>query len=192
MSLSAFVTVIWNTLTKHQFFTLNFAFKLFHTYSLLLITPEAKNTICNPLITMFTTSWQNLIKIGWSELYKTLSFNFLQKPCHTLTILTYRLRHDFERGFWKRNISWCLSIWYKTSIFRYYKNYVSLTQGLTNETKLKDPVNMEDLTCFFFFFLGDSSYPWNQAVPTYILTYSFGTFHCQRCIVSELVRPNGS
>ena len=43
-------------------------------FPLLLITVEVKNTICNSLITMFTTSWRNLIKIGWSELYKILSF----------------------------------------------------------------------------------------------------------------------
>ena len=28
--MSAFATVIWYTLSEHQFFTLNFAFKLFH------------------------------------------------------------------------------------------------------------------------------------------------------------------
>ena len=33
-------------------------------FPLLLITVEVKNTICNSLITMFTTSWRNLIKIG--------------------------------------------------------------------------------------------------------------------------------
>ena len=43
-------------------------------FPLLLITVEVKNTICNSLITMFTTSWRNLIKTGWSELYKILSF----------------------------------------------------------------------------------------------------------------------
>ena len=43
-------------------------------FPLLLITVEVKNTICNSLITMLTTSWRNLIKIGWSEPYKILSF----------------------------------------------------------------------------------------------------------------------
>ena len=43
-------------------------------FPLLLIIVEVKNTICNSLITMFNTSWRNLIKIGWSELYKILSF----------------------------------------------------------------------------------------------------------------------
>ena len=33
-------------------------------FPLLLITVEVKNTICNSLITMFMTSWRNLIKIG--------------------------------------------------------------------------------------------------------------------------------
>ena len=50
---------------------------------------------------MFTTSWRNLIKIGWSELYKILSF-FYKKPFHMINILTYRKRH-FERGFCKWN-----------------------------------------------------------------------------------------
>ena len=43
-------------------------------FPLLLIAIEVKNTICNSLITMLTTSWRNLIKIGWSKLYKILSF----------------------------------------------------------------------------------------------------------------------
>ena len=73
LPMSAFATAISNTLSKHQLFTRNFAFKLFHV-PLLLITVEVKNAICNSLITMFTTSWRNLIKIGWSELYKMLSF----------------------------------------------------------------------------------------------------------------------
>ena len=30
LPMSAFVTAIWNTLSKHQLFTLNFAFQLFH------------------------------------------------------------------------------------------------------------------------------------------------------------------
>ena len=58
-------------------------------FPLLLITVEVKNTICNSLITMFITSCRNLIKIGWSELYKILSF-FYKKPFHMLTIPTYR------------------------------------------------------------------------------------------------------
>ena len=33
-------------------------------FPLLLITVEVKNTIYNSLITMFTTSWRNLIEIG--------------------------------------------------------------------------------------------------------------------------------
>ena len=33
----------------------------------------------------------------------------------------------------------------KTSMFRYSKNYGSLT----HETRIKDAVNMEDLTCLF-------------------------------------------
>ena len=79
LPMSAFATAIWNTLSKHELFTLNFAFNFM--FPLLLITVEVKNTICNYLITMFTTSWRNLIKIGWSELYKILSF--FTKSCFT-------------------------------------------------------------------------------------------------------------
>ena len=57
-------------------------------FPLLLITVEVKNTICNSLITMFTTSWRNLIKIGWSELYKILSF--LTKSRFKLDLLISR------------------------------------------------------------------------------------------------------
>ena len=73
LPMSAFATAIWNTLSKHQIFTLNFAFQLFHV-SLAIDNCRSQNTICNSLITMFATSWRNLIKIGWSELYKMLSF----------------------------------------------------------------------------------------------------------------------
>ena len=66
-------------------------------FPVLLIIVEINNTICNSLITMFVTSWRNLIKIGWSELYKILSL-FYKKPFHMLSILTYRYRH-FERCF---------------------------------------------------------------------------------------------
>ena len=74
--MSASATAIWHTLSKHQLFTLNFAFKLFHV-SIAIDNCRSQNTICNSVITMFTTSWQNLIKIGWSEQFKILSF--LQK-----------------------------------------------------------------------------------------------------------------
>ena len=73
LPMSAFATTIWNALSKHELFTLNFAFKLFHV-STAIDNVEVKNTICNSLITMFTTSWRNLIKIGWSELHIILSF----------------------------------------------------------------------------------------------------------------------
>ena len=90
---------------------------------------------------MFTTSWRNLIKIGWSELYKILSF-FYKKPFQMLNILTYRKRH-FESGFCKWNNFMMLKYLIQTSIFRYSKNYGSLT----HETRIKDAVNMGDLIC---------------------------------------------
>ena len=91
LPMSAFATAIWNTLSKHQLFTLKFAFQLFHV-STAIDNCRSQNTICNSLITMFTTSWANLIKIGWSELYKISRFFFFlyKKPFHMLTILTYR------------------------------------------------------------------------------------------------------
>ena len=57
-------------------FHIYFAFQLFHV-SIAIDNVEVKNTISNSLISMFTTSWRNLIKIGWSELYKILSFVFV-------------------------------------------------------------------------------------------------------------------
>ena len=59
-----------------------------------------------------------------------------------LNILTYRQRH-FERGFCKWNNFVMLMYVIQTSIFRYSKNYGSLT----HETRIKDAVNMGDLMC---------------------------------------------
>ena len=59
-----------------------------------------------------------------------------------LNILTYRWRH-FERGFYKLNNFMMLKYLIQTSIFRYSKNYGSLT----HETRIKDAVNMGDLIC---------------------------------------------
>ena len=79
---------------------INFSHLILHSSSfmfpLLLITVEVKNTIRNSLITMFTTSWRNLIKIGWSELYKILSL-FLQKA------VSHVYHSDISLApFWKR------------------------------------------------------------------------------------------
>ena len=73
--MSAFATVIWNTLLKHQLFTLNFAFQLFHV-SIAIDNCRSQKYICNSLITMFTTSWRNLIKMNWN--IQNFDF-FLQK-----------------------------------------------------------------------------------------------------------------
>ena len=105
-------------------------------FLLLLITVEVKNTMCNSLITMFTTSWRNLIKIGWSELYKILSF--LQKAISNVKHSDISLA-----PFWKSFLQVKQFIWFKASIFCYSKNYGSLT----HETIMKDAVNMEDLIC---------------------------------------------
>ena len=77
--MSEFAAAIWNTLSKHQLFTLNFAFKLFHV-SIAMITAEVKNTICNSLITMFPQAgkiWSksddpNYTKF-WASLQKAVS-----------------------------------------------------------------------------------------------------------------------
>ena len=62
---------------------------------LLLITVEVKNIICNSLITMFTTSWRNLIKIADDP--NTKFWAFLQKAVS-------RVKHsDISlASFWKR------------------------------------------------------------------------------------------
>ena len=42
----------------------------FFIFPLLLLTVEVQNTICNSLLTIVTTSLQNLNKIGWCQLHK--------------------------------------------------------------------------------------------------------------------------
>ena len=97
----AFAMAIWNTLSKHQLFTLNFAFTLFHV-SIAIDNCRSQNTVCNSLITMFTRSWRNLIKIGWSELHKLLSF-FLQKAVSHLKHSDISLKEVSA----SETISWC-------------------------------------------------------------------------------------
>ena len=79
LPMSAFATAI-------PYRNINFSHLILRSSSfmlpLLLITVEVKNTIRYSLITMFTTSWRNLIKIGWSELFKILRF-FSQKSRFT-------------------------------------------------------------------------------------------------------------
>ena len=69
-------------------------------FPLLLITVEVKNgAMCYSLTTMFTTSWRNLIWIGWSELYKILTFFFflMQKA------VSHIYHSDISLApFWKR------------------------------------------------------------------------------------------
>ena len=56
--MSAFDTVIRNTLLEQQLFTQIFASKLFHVSNTIAKSLQVRNTICNSLITKFTTSWQ--------------------------------------------------------------------------------------------------------------------------------------
>ena len=85
LPMSAFATAIWNTLSKHQLFTLHVSFQLFHVSNPIDNCRSQKYHLLflnRLLITMFTTSWRNLIKIRWSELNKILRvffFFFLQK-----------------------------------------------------------------------------------------------------------------
>ena len=108
-------------------------------FLLLLITVEVKTTLCNSLITMFTTSWRNSIKIGWSKLYIILSF--LQKA------VSHVKHSDISWApFWKRFLQ--VKQFHDAKVvntrlpsFVIPKNYGSLT----HETRIKDVVNMNDL-----------------------------------------------
>ena len=74
-------------------------------FPLLLITVEVKNTVCNSFITMFTTGWGNLIKIGWSELYKILSF--FTKSRFTCYPFWYIVSAILKEVSASEPISWC-------------------------------------------------------------------------------------
>ena len=109
-------------------------------FPLLLITEEVKNTTCNSLITMFTTSWRNLIKIGWSELYKILSF-FIQKA------VSHVNHSDISLApFWKRFLQ-VNNFMMLRDLIQDFHLYSKNCCSLTHETRIKDAVNMEDLTC---------------------------------------------
>ena len=117
-------------------------------FPLLLITVEVKNTICNSLITMFTTSWRNLIKIGWSELYKILSFFFfffLQKA------VSHVNHSDISLApFWKRFLQvkqFHDAKGFNTRLPSFVIPKITVVWHSTHETRIKDHKNMEDLTC---------------------------------------------
>ena len=89
--------------------------------------PKVQNNIYNCLIIMFTTSWRNLNKIGWSELHKMWCFMTKSRlPCKPF--LTYRWRH-FERVFckWKKKDA---NVYITKLIFYYSKRSGSLTQEI--------------------------------------------------------------
>ena len=79
LPMSAFATAIWNTISKHQLFTLNFAFQLFHV-SIAIDNCRSQNTICNSLTTILPQAgeiWSksddsNYIKF-WAFLQKAVS-----------------------------------------------------------------------------------------------------------------------
>ena len=70
--MSAFATVTWNAYWNINFLH-GFMFKLFHDF-IAVANRRSSNTICNSLLTIFTTIWQNLNKLGWSELHKIWIF----------------------------------------------------------------------------------------------------------------------
>ena len=104
---------------------------------LVWITPWCPNfasrriddTICNSSTIMLTTSWRNSNKIGWSELYKILSF-LTERPFNTSTILIYFIIY---------------------SHIYHSKNYVSLRR----ESRLKSYSKYRRSRMSF----GDRSYP---------------------------------
>ena len=57
-------------------------------FTLLLLTVYVQSIICNSLLTMFTTAWQNLNKIGWSQLHKIWIF-FDKKPAYFVNHFWY-------------------------------------------------------------------------------------------------------
>ena len=110
-------------------------------FPLLLVTVEGKNTICNSLITMFTTSWRNLIKIGWSELYKILSF-------FTKTVSHVKHPDISLAPFWKRFLQ--VKQFHDAKVFNTrLPSFVipKITVVWHMKPRINDEVNMEDLIC---------------------------------------------
>ena len=149
--MSAFATAIYEIPYRN----INFSHLILRSSSfmlpLLLITVEVKNIICNSLITMFTTSWRNLIKIA-DDLNYTKFWAFLQKAVS-------RVKHsDISlASFWKRFLH--VKQLHGSKVFntRLLSFLISKNYGsLTHETRIKDVINKEDLICLL---ATDGSYP---------------------------------
>ena len=88
--MSAFATAIWNTLSRHKLFTLNFAFKLFRvSIAVDNLTVEVKHIICNSLITICLPQageiWSKSDDPNYTKFW---AFFFYKKPFHMLNILS--------------------------------------------------------------------------------------------------------
>ena len=86
--MSAFATAIWNTLSKHQIFTLNFVFKLFHVF----IAIDNCRSQKYHLQFLNNYAYHEPAKFDQNRMVRTLqNFElFYKKPFHMLNILTYR------------------------------------------------------------------------------------------------------
>ena len=86
--MSAFATAIWNTLSKHQLFTLNFALKLFR------VSIAIDNCRSQKYHLQFLNNYvyHKLAKFDQNRMIQTTqNFElFYKKPFHMLNILTYR------------------------------------------------------------------------------------------------------
>ena len=74
LSMSAFSTVTRYIFLEQQFFTRNFTFKLLHISIAVTVANSLRSKYYLQFLTnYFTTSWQNLNKIRWSELNLDIS-----------------------------------------------------------------------------------------------------------------------
>ena len=142
LPMSVFATVTWNTLSENQLLTRTFVLKLFH-FSIAIAnnrSPKYRNS----LLTLFTTNWRNLNKIGSDDLNYTKFGAFRQKPVYHVNHLWRIVCAIFKKVSACETINDAkVYIYHKTSIFRYSKKYGSLTR----ETRLKVAVNMEYVAC---------------------------------------------
>ena len=87
LPMSAFATAIWNALSKHQLFTINFAFKLFH------VSISIDNCRSQKYHMEFLNNYvyHKLAKFDQNRMIRTLhNFElFYKKPFHMINVLTY-------------------------------------------------------------------------------------------------------